>query len=123
MIKKICAYVGCSGYALPDSAYCETHQKTVKRNTTSKHAEWYHHPTWKKARKTFLLRMENIYCKRCLEKGLYTLADTVHHTLGYNSFSTFMDSSKWVAWCGSCHSSYHRTITNDELYEQNKNNW
>lgn len=121
--KKICSEVGCNGYALPNSAYCELHQKEQNRNTTSKYAEFYHKTVWKKARKTFLERTENIYCAKCLEKGIYTPADTVHHVKGFCDFNTFMTTRNWVAWCSSCHSSYHTKITNEELYNKNKENF
>ena len=119
--KKVCSSAGCKNYALPDSAYCEQHQKIVSRGTTSKFVEFYGRTWWKKARKQFLLT--HIWCEECLKKGKHTLATLVHHKCGYNSWETFIDQSKWVAWCSSCHSSYHTHITNEELYEQNKDKW
>ena len=121
-IKKICAKAGCNNYAT-HGAYCDLHKKETNRGTTSKFTSFYSKTVWKKARITFLTRPENMYCAKCLEKGTHTPANTVHHKLGFNSFQTFMNSAHWVAWCDSCHSSYHTTITNEQLYEQNKENW
>ena len=121
-IKKICAKAGCNNYAT-HGAYCEEHKKEQNRGTTSKFASFYSKTIWKKARLTFLTRPENMYCAKCLEKGIKTPSNTVHHKFGFKDFNTFMDTSKWVGWCDSCHSSYHTTITNEQLYEQNKENW
>lgn len=119
--KKICSYVGCKNFALPNSAYCQAHQKTVLRRTTSKYENYYRTNWWKKERKQFLI--EHIWCEKCLEEGKHTLSNTVHHSCGFNSWETFCDKSKWLAWCDSCHSSYHTHITNEELYEKNKDKW
>ena len=121
-IKKICAKPFCNNYAT-HGAYCDLHKKEQNRSTTSKFTSFYSKTVWKKARLTFLTRPENMYCAKCLEKGIYTPAKVVHHLKGFADFNTFMDTSKWVGWCDSCHSSYHTTITNEQLYEQNKENW
>ena len=122
-IKKICAKAGCNNYAT-NGAYCDLHKKEVNRGTTSKYSAFYHKTVWKKARITFLTRPENMYCAKCLkEKGIKVPSDTVHHSKGFCDFRTFMDSRHWAGWCSSCHSSYHTTITNEQLYEQNKENW
>lgn len=120
--KRICAKAGCSNYAT-HGAYCEKHKKEINRGTTSKYSSFYQKTVWKKARITFLSQSENIWCAKCLENGIYTPSNTVHHSQGFKDFQTFMDKSKWVAWCDSCHSSYHTQITNGELYEQNKDKW
>ena len=119
--KKICSTAGCSNIAIPNSAYCEKHQKEVNRSSTSKYDSFYHKQYWKKARKQFLLK--NFWCEECLKKGKHTLADTVHHSKGFNSWETFCDKRYWVAICGSCHSIIHKRVTNDELYNQNKDKW
>lgn len=119
--KKICSHAGCNGIALPDSAYCEKHKKNVSRGTSSQYVAYYKTSFWAKERKKFLL--SHMWCEKCLEKGKYTLANTVHHKYGFNSFATFKEQKYWVAWCDSCHSSYHTTITNEELYAQNKDKW
>lgn len=119
--KKLCSYAGCNGIALPNSAYCEKHIKTVSRGTTSQYTQFYKSSWWKKARKQFLLT--HIWCEKCLEEGRHTIATLVHHSCGYNSWETFCEQNKWVAWCDSCHSSYHTHITNEELYEKNKDKW
>ena len=121
-IKRICAKPFCNNYAT-HGAYCDLHKKEINRSTTSKHASYYLTTWWKKNRKDFLTKPENFYCKHCLEKGIYTPADTVHHSKGYNSWETFCDRRFWEAWNKGCHSSYHTTITNEQLYEQNKENW
>lgn len=118
--KKICGSPNCSNYALPNSAYCQEHQKEINRDTTSKFCTFYHSSFWKKARKKFL--SNHIWCEKCLkEKGVYKPANVIHHSQGFVDFSSFADQSKWVAWCKECHSAYHTTITNEELYERNKN--
>ena len=119
--KKICSHSGCNDYALPDSAYCEAHQKTVNRNTTSKFAYLYNSSWWRTARQKFL--QSHIWCENCLKQGKHTPATVVHHTQGYKDIATFRDRSKWVGWCASCHSAYHTTITNEELYEKYKDRW
>ena len=119
--KKICSAAGCKNYALSNSAYCQDHQKEINRNTTSKYISFYSSGIWRKARKRFLI--SHIWCENCLKQGKYTPSNTVHHSMGFCDWNTFIDQSKWVAWCDSCHSSYHKTINNEQLYEQNKNKW
>jgi len=114
--KKICAASGCTGYALPNSSYCEKHQKVVSRDTTSKFSKFYCTSWWKKARKQFL--MSHLWCENCLKQGKYTPATLVHHSKGFIDWNSFCDISNWVAWCDSCHSSYHTTINNEELYKK-----
>lgn len=117
--KKPCAHPGCKNYAT-DGSYCSDHQEAhaPSRNTTSKFVPFYKTTWWKKHREAFLV--SHIYCEECKRKGMYTLAQTVHHTRGFCDWSTFCDVSKWEAWCSSCHSKLHTTITNEQLYEKNK---
>lgn len=120
--KKICSSPHCPNYALPNSAYCEEHQKEApSRDSTSKYKEFYNSGIWKKLRRKFLI--SHIYCDECLKQGKYSLSNTVHHSLGFNSMETFLDQSKWVALCSSCHSKIHTKVTNEELYNQNKEKW
>ena len=122
--KKLCSHAGCNLLCLPNSAYCEKHIKIdQKRNSTSKYQAFYHTNRWRKERKDFLCKQENIWCKKCLEQGEHKLADTVHHKFGFNSYESFFKKEYWVAWCSSCHSSYHTKITNEELYNKNKDKW
>ena len=115
--KKICSSAGCNEYALPNSAYCEKHQKEINRSSTSKFLSFYKTAFWQKARKQFLL--DHIWCEECLRQGKHTLSDTVHHSQGFRDWETFCDISKWEAVCGSCHSTIHRNLTNEELYARN----
>lgn len=116
-IKKICAKAGCNNYAT-HGAYCEEHKKEVNRGTTSKFTSYYLTTWWKKNRKDFLTKPENFYCKHCLEKGIYTPADTVHHEVGYGDWESFCNKEHWKPFCKSCHSSLHTTITNEQLWEE-----
>lgn len=111
--KKICAKSGCTNYAT-DGAFCEEHKP--KRGTTSKFTQFYKTSYWQKARKQFLL--SNIWCVNCLKNGKHTLADTVHHTVGFSDFTSFCDQSKWVAICSSCHSKIHIEKTNEDLWRE-----
>ena len=116
--KKICSSPGCKNFALSNSAYCEIHQKEVNRGTTSKFDNFYHKTWWKQARKTFLIK--HFWCAECLAKGKHELADTVHHKYGFCDWKTFSDQRHWVALCHSCHSTIHSKVTNEELYQQNR---
>ena len=118
--KKICSAAGCNDYALPNSAYCEKHQRNVSRETTSEFVQFYKTTYWKKARRAFLLK--HTWCAECEKQGKLTLSDTVHHAQGFMDWQTFCDQSKWVALCSSCHSKIHTQITNKELYARSLNN-
>lgn len=119
--KKICSAAGCGGYALPNSAYCEKHQKDRNRNTTSAYVFFYKTTWWKKAREQFLL--SHIWCEECEKQGRHTLSEVVHHSAGFADWQSFCDISKWEAVCSSCHSKIHIKINNEELYNQNKDKW
>lgn len=116
--KKICSAPGCNKYALSNSAYCEEHQKTVSRDTTSKFKEFYHSTYWKKARRLFLLNHN--WCEECLKQGRFTLSKVVHHSKGFGDWQSFCDKSKWVALCESCHSKIHTQVTNEDLWNRSK---
>lgn len=119
--KKICAKAGCNDYALPNSAYCQAHQKETNRNSTSKFNSYYKTAWWLKARKQFLI--SHIWCEECLKKGKHTLSNVVHHSCGFHDWQTFTDESKWTAVCSSCHSLIHSKVTNEDLYNLNKDKW
>lgn len=114
---KICKYAGCTGYAT-EGAYCSIHQrKPESRGTTSKFSQFYHRKAWTRAKTNFLLN--HIFCDKCKT----SLATLVHHEWGFNDWNTFLNQNHWVAWCQSCHSSYHMGMTNEQLYNLHKEEW
>ena len=119
--KKICSKVGCPNYAT-NGAFCEEHTPKGNRDTTSKFAPFYHRTWWKRERKSFLVRPENTWCVECLKQGKHTLAEVVHHTVGFDSWQSFCDKSKWVGVCSSCHSKIHTKNTNEDLWRKYNGN-
>lgn len=113
--KKPCAHYGCKNYTTIGQ-YCDKHRRDVKRGTTSKNVAFYKMNRWKKERDRFLL--ENIWCAECLKNGVYTHANTVHHSHGFCDYNSFFDSRYWVALCASCHSKIHTQVTNDDLWNK-----
>ena len=79
--------------------------------------QFYFTEDWKELRADVLEELHN-ECQECLKQGKHTLSDTVHHTVGFDSWQSFCDKSKWVGVCSSCHSKIHTTYTNEDLWRK-----
>lgn len=84
------------------SAVDPSNWRKDKRKTSERGYGW----GWQKARAAFLAKPENVLCRMCLAKGLYTPATVVDHIIPHRGDQKlFWDRSNWQPLCATCHSS------------------
>jgi 5-methylcytosine-specific restriction enzyme A len=68
---------------------------------------FYNRPTWRLARKRVLTRDHHL-CQRCLQKGVLTPAEIVHHIHHLQDYpEQALDESNLQSVCAVCHNRLH----------------
>jgi 5-methylcytosine-specific restriction enzyme A len=68
---------------------------------------FYHSPTWRRARKRTLTRDHHL-CQCCLQKGVLTSAEIVHHIHHLQDHpEKALDESNLQSVCAVCHNRLH----------------
>ena len=104
--KRPCSYPGCP--RLTDRQYCEEHQKVMNKD----YEKYDRNPltkkrygrAWERIRRQYV--QLHPFCELCLEQGIATRVEHVHHKLpieegGSNDFDNLQ------SLCKSCHSKLH----------------
>jgi 5-methylcytosine-specific restriction enzyme A len=67
---------------------------------------------WRKARKAFLSREENVLCVDCLKRDKLSAATDVDHIVPHGgNMALFWSEANWQPLCHACHS--RKTATGD----------
>lgn len=96
---RSCAYPGCP--ALVRKGYCSVH-KLVAVTLHNPDAQRLYDRTWQKRRRLQLAREP--WCADCLEVGIYTPANEVHHERRHQGDPIIFRTSPLRSLCKSCHS-------------------
>lgn len=109
MSKKplsICCRAGC--HDLTADRYClkhiDTHTKRSPDTRPSASRRGYN-SSYRKQRKSFLVRPGNVLCGRCVAKGYHDMVSTTIHHKDRNPDNN--DESNWEAMCRDCHEQLH----------------
>ncbi len=105
--KRGCAYPGCPRMC-DKGTYCEEHRKIVGRQ----YEKYSRDPETKKRYGRSWQKIRDLYasthplCERCLERGVVTMMDHVHHKIplsegGSNDFDNLQ------SLCKPCHTAIH----------------
>ena len=69
--------------------------------------KFYKSTIWRHKRKTILKR-DNFECQRCKEKGMFALAEVVHHIKHLREYPELaLDDENLLSVCGACHNILH----------------
>lgn len=109
-----CAKLGC--HNLTRSAYCDVHKSQFEGSKRHKiydatkrdkqAAEFYHSAAWKKVRAQAMARAHGL-CLDCLERGVITDADMVHHIKPLREYPEYaLDIDNLKPLCNACHGKY-----------------
>lgn len=104
--KRPCSYPGCPN--LTEGRYCEEHERLENK----RYEQYERNPAvkkrygkaWKRIRDSYA--REHPLCELCLERGVYSPTEEVHHKLPLAEGGTH-DRSNLIALCKSCHATIH----------------
>ncbi|NNG66146.1 HNH endonuclease [Caldanaerobacter subterraneus] len=130
MLKKICAYPGCTEIVDIGQRYCTKHQKIYeeKRKQDRKERDkeykknrqdieeqkFYKSREWELVRDAAIVR-DKALCRLCLHEGKIAFAEVVHHIVPIKErWDLRYDLSNLVCLCDACHNRVHK------LYKQDK---
>ena len=85
-------------------------------------AKKYKSKKWQKVRHLKIL--QNPFCERCLEKGIYHEAKIVHHkeyitNLNYEDDNVFFNIDNLESLCQECHNKEHFKEGNEYIFDEN----
>ena len=105
--KRKCAEPNCAAMAAPGDCRCEKHRQkyadaTRRTPWRAERATLYGSARWQAVRRAVLL--ERPFCVKCLEKGVYNLAQVVDHIKPHKGDEAlFWDEKNLQPLCKVCH--------------------
>lgn len=107
--KRPCSHPGCP--KLTNERFCEEHKKEearrYERYDRNKDSRKRYGKVWKVIRDKYT--SSHPFCERCLESGVYTPAEHVHHIKPLSQGGTH-DESNLKSLCRACHGKVHTEI-------------
>ena len=107
--KRPCAYPGCPN--LTDGTYCEQHRQKAQteynKYRRDPKANSKYGREWHRIRARYVAA--HPLCVKCLEAGIITPTEEVHHIVPISRGGTHADSNL-MALCQSCHTKIHREM-------------
>lgn len=104
--KRPCSYPGCPN--LTDGRFCPEHEKEEAK----RYEKYDRDPATKRRYGRAWKRIRDSYaaahplCERCLENGVYTPTEQIHHVKPLSQGGTH-DRENLMALCTSCHAKIH----------------
>lgn len=111
--QKKCLHPSCRQLIPFTDGYCKKHNPSQEYNRTRakrdpEYLKFYKSKAWIGARKNALIR-DDYLCVSCLNTGLYTTAQLVHHKVEVrDDFEKRLDPENLESLCESCHQKIHR---------------
>ena len=108
--RKLCNKAGCRELVDYNESYCEKHKQAKVNNVTysnrkdrgGKYFMFYKSRAWEKM--SYLYRLNNPCCERCLKAGVVRKADVVDHIVELrDDYSKRLDESNLQSLCHACH--------------------
>lgn len=108
--KKQCNHAGCKNLIEYTQNYCDKHSKdkvetslyAYRKNTGGKYFKFYRSKSW--INLSYLYRLKNPCCEKCLELGLIRKADVVDHIIEIrDDYEKRLDETNLMSLCHSCH--------------------
>ena len=104
--KRPCSYPGCPN--LTDGRFCPEHEKMeakrYEKYDRDPNAKRRYGRAWKRIRDSYAAA--HPLCERCLENGVYTPTEQIHHIKPLSQGGTH-DRENLMALCKSCHAKIH----------------
>lgn len=104
--KRPCSYPGCPD--LTDGRFCPEHEKKeakrYEKYDRDPNAKRRYGRAWKRIRDSYAAA--HPLCERCLENGVYTPTEQIHHIKPLSQGGTH-DRENLMALCKSCHAKIH----------------
>ncbi len=102
-----CARNGCNN--LTKGTYCDAHKNVLQKEADRKRpsaAKRGYDSKWNKYRLSFLSKPENMFCVRCKERSVMTVAKVVDHIIPHKGDRRlFWDTKNHQGLCERCHNS------------------
>ena len=106
--KHPCSHPGCPELVEYGERYCEKHLKEENK----RYEKYDRNPAVRRRYGRALKRIRDSYaaahplCELCLEKGIYTKTEEIHHKLPLSEGGTH-DRANLIALCKPCHARIH----------------
>lgn len=108
--RKQCNHAGCSILVDYDQKYCSKHERKTVTNVSYKQRKqyegkyfmFYKSKSWKNL--SYLYRLNNPCCEKCLKAGMIRKADVVDHIIEIrDDYDRRLDETNLMSLCHSCH--------------------
>lgn len=117
--KRPCRMNGCPNLVEDGKLYCRLHRGTemheYNRYRRDPETKNYYGRVWKRIRDRYII--EHPMCEECLSRGIYKVADEVHHKLPLTD-GGIHEKNNLVSLCHSCHMKAHGVLGTRKIHSR-----